>query len=331
MHKKQQSSPTVLYIVGRGHSGSTLLELLLNRNAGIAAMGELSLFSLQLSRDNFAPWVGQCSCGERLGECTPWSTIIGKVNAELGFDLRRRPFAWKVTDVSLEEDYGWRRPLQKLMYMLGRVFRRGNYRLFGKPTRLYKFAYQQWFHNRGTLCRLFAEEMASKVVIDASKDPLDMLDTYFLSGLEVKILFITRDVRGVAASSVKRNRASAGREATQWVSVNARILRALRYVNSRDWMQIRYEDLCEDTGRILGDVAEFSGVSLKLSSAAEERKSRHTVAGNGLRFQEITTVSTNENWRSILSDYDLVEIEKAAGECSSRLGYQLANNACEER
>jgi hypothetical protein len=68
----------VIYIAGTSHSGSTLLDLMLNAHPAIFATGEV----LKLNR-----WRGKCACGARLRECRFWSAVDQRTIATSGKPL----------------------------------------------------------------------------------------------------------------------------------------------------------------------------------------------------------------------------------------------------
>jgi hypothetical protein len=72
---------TLIYIVGRGHSGSTLLDLLLGNHSSITGLGELKwLSNKKRARVNFL--TKQCTCGTHpLSECEFWKAVGDKLEA----------------------------------------------------------------------------------------------------------------------------------------------------------------------------------------------------------------------------------------------------------
>ena len=67
---------TVIYIAGAGHSGSTLLDLLLGSVPGVLSMGEVNtIWSRAAARRD------HCSCGELLDDCTLWGAVNSAVAA----------------------------------------------------------------------------------------------------------------------------------------------------------------------------------------------------------------------------------------------------------
>jgi hypothetical protein len=69
----------IVYIAGAGHSGTTLLDLLLGNHPGIAAVGELNRLSL-------TPATRRCACGELVVACPYWTHVARGIAAHLGRD-----------------------------------------------------------------------------------------------------------------------------------------------------------------------------------------------------------------------------------------------------
>lgn len=67
---EKELSPTVIYIMGRGHSGSTILDILLGNADQIVSVGELLASMGNLDHD--------CSCGRTMRECDYWSKVTAR-------------------------------------------------------------------------------------------------------------------------------------------------------------------------------------------------------------------------------------------------------------
>ena len=68
--------PTIIYIVGKGHSGSTLLDLLISSHSAITSVGELKSLS-QRTKNKVQDYLRQpCTCGaEQLHDCPFWHKV----------------------------------------------------------------------------------------------------------------------------------------------------------------------------------------------------------------------------------------------------------------
>ena len=75
------SSLTIIYITGRGHSGSTLLDLILSSHSSITSVGELKM--LAPARAKKRPSIyKQCTCGaETSRKCDFWRNVDRQMTA----------------------------------------------------------------------------------------------------------------------------------------------------------------------------------------------------------------------------------------------------------
>src|SRR5690349_6536026 len=76
---------TLVYLMGHGYSGSTLVTMLLNAHPGIATVGEMGI-AKQSDPD---PTLFRCSCQALVGDCPFWRRVSREM-ATLGhtFDIR---------------------------------------------------------------------------------------------------------------------------------------------------------------------------------------------------------------------------------------------------
>jgi hypothetical protein len=332
--------PTYVYIAGRGHSGSTLLTLLLARQPGIAAAGELSLLSLQIFRDEETRWIGQCSCGARPLECAIWGPILREIEREEGADFEARPFLWRISDVGLEEELRGSAPIRvPLIWLRNRLWRVLRYlqyrspRVFGRLLSWYR-PQVQWARRRGKLATKLALALGVEAIVDASKDPLDMLDLYHYSALPTKVVFLTRDVRGNTWSVLRRLKHGQSRAdavvsaAKEWRKVNGRIWRVFKGIPATDRLHLRYEDICRDPDAILKRLLDFLGLEPAkgarpggqggLASTAV-----HTIGGNRIRFNDEPLQIREDNaWQGKLTADELVVIDRLTSHLSRQLGHQ---------
>lgn len=316
-------APTFIYIVGRGHSGSTMLEILLNRNSKIAAMGEIDMLGLQIYRKEQTRWIGTCSCKSRPENCVIWSKVLSSIKLKHSADIIKSPFCWRISDVTTEEEYGFRRPIAWITYKLHRIIRTFLYtpkKTYNSP---FSRLYLRWILNRDEVARAYAHVCGVEAVVDASKDPLQMRDIVAHSELPLKIIYLTRDVRGLAWSAVKKKRHNVIREAREWKKLNSRIIKLLEGVPKSMWHQVRYEDLCSSPSDTLNDIYKFIGLGNNLHTPAEEFEKRHTIAGNQTRFRPLNKIKEDLAWQENLSQQQLNAITNIAGDLAAELGYEI--------
>lgn len=76
---RQTELPNILYIMGTGRSGSTILEILLGCNPGIQQAGEIThIFKDGVVRGR------NCACGASARECPVWGPVLKQVEERLG-------------------------------------------------------------------------------------------------------------------------------------------------------------------------------------------------------------------------------------------------------
>ncbi|KAA3630660.1 MAG: sulfotransferase [Proteobacteria bacterium] len=328
--------PTYIYITGHGHSGTTLLTLLLGRSGGIASMGEAAYLPLQCYRDRSTRWPGLCSCGERPFDCAVWGAVIESVARDYGKDLRSDPFSWRVSDIGLEEEYRrhaiWRSPGSWVRNRLWRSLRYaqyGGYPVISTLSRVYQ-PQRRWILNRTYVAERFAESFGAGAVVDSSKDFLGLRDLVEFSPLTVKVIFMTRDPRGNVWSYAKNAKTTDERKqrvrlgARRWNSANHKARRLLDDVTASTWMHLRYEDLCREPEKTLAGIMDFVGLPFSGYPLQEGSDGWHAIAGNKLRFgARAISVREDNTWRETLDEQELTTIRRICADLGAKLGYDL--------
>lgn len=321
-----------VYIVGHGHSGTTLLELLLARHPRIVATGELEKMSLQFARDESAPYLGLCSCGKRPKECFFWTQVADAIMEKYGIDFAIDPWRFRVSDIGREEDYGIRSIHHRLLYKYYRFWRILAYERrssFGSVMSCLSIFPKRWAMNRLFVVDRIRQITGSTTVIDSSKDPVSMIDLYRLRQGSMKVVFITRDVRGNVGSKVKRG-ASVSTGAKAWCTVNSRIRKCLRHLNPSDWIHVRYEELCDAPATIVARVWAFLGYDDAINAQETVHRAWHTIGGNKIRYSDLDKIVEDMSWRQRLSTNDLGVIRAIAEEEIALLGYEWDRSVASE-
>ena len=333
--------PIYIYIAGRGHSGSTLLTLLLARHPEVVAVGELANLPLQMARDETTKWVGECSCGERPMNCPMWGEVLRRIEDAESVDLKADPFTWRISDVGMEEEYRSAAPFRSpLTWARNRMWRLVRYATYYAPRALRPLVglyrpQATWGRNRSTLATQIAEVNGVRGIVDASKDPLDMLDVYENATVPVKVIHLTRDARGNIYSMVKRLKPGDPRKgpvteaANDWVKVNRRIWKLAQQIPEKDCLHVRYEDICRDPSGTMHRLFEFLGlpahdVVSSQDGDAGESDQGHTIGGNKIRFtSEKLDIKEDFRWRENLTEDDLDIVRRIARPMSDQLGHEI--------
>jgi len=284
-NRGQDDALQVVYIMGFGRSGSTLLDLLLGQSPAIVAVGELGALSRRVwEHDEF------CSCGQPVQSCDFWHEAVQRWRAHpafVSFEEYRR-LQDRFESLSAILDHQWRR-----------LPARADFKAYGEQTQ--------------ALLQAVAAVGGRRVIVDSSKLPGRSLALSLIPEIRLRAIHLVRDGRGVAwslskpykvdrAAGIERPlpRRPVTRTALRWSAVNAASEWVGRGLDPADRMRLRYEDLVADPGRALGEIGAMIGVDLdsvvtKLQ-AGQPITAKHEVAGNRLRMKGGVSLRTDQEW-----------------------------------
>lgn len=304
------TEPTVLYIGGWGRSGSTLLECVLAEADGTVALGEVvHLWERGLTQDQL------CACGSGFHACDFWREI-GRV----AFG------GWSRVDV------------ERVQWLAGAVDRQRWIPQSGRrtPTAAFGALAREYASHYHRIYRAAAQITGAQVVIDSSKEIPTALALSHLDDLDLRVLHIVRDARGVAYSWSKvverpeaggepMPRFSPARSTTFWLSGNLTVA-ALRH-RGVPVARLRYEDLVAAPLPSLRAVWNELGIPLDLQvplvdDTSIELRSTHSVAGNPMRFRTgLTHLRADDAWRTALARRDRRVVTAMAWPVLKSFGY----------
>jgi hypothetical protein len=291
-------------------SGATLLSFLLGAHPQIATVGEMSGL---ISRED--PEVYLCSCGQRIKECGFWCAV--------GDAMRARGFEFHVERFETALVMSGPRWLQLLRVASFKS---------GTLNRVRDRLLQAWPGETRRLKALVARNEAfiesvlavtgKQVFVDTSKDRLRLNAMRRFSQFDIRAIHLIRDVRGVVASRLQRNVGIGTREAArQWLKTHQRLRTTLSVLPAEKRILIRYEDLCQDTQNILERLYRFCGVDATAEPTDFRTVPQHIV-GNPMRLKQITDVSLDKRWKSLLTSDQLHDISRVVGPLIHQYGYR---------
>lgn len=256
----KQTMPDVLYIMGTGRSGTTVLEILLTNSPGLMGTGELK----HIFRDGF---LGnrKCACGKPALECNLWSRVLAAME-------------WNQADVEKMErtvaalEQHWRFPF----VAAGLVSQ--------KEMTVYKQSSEVLFKAVAMLTR-------SQVIVDSSKYAGRALVLTALFPSRVKVLCVTRSAAGLIAAFKKNNveeqRPKSILIATAYYLYVLLCMWIVRARIKERCLSVRFEDLKCDPGAVLNSIEKWSGYSLAVSQRKLLKENwfevGHIVTGNRIR------------------------------------------------
>lgn len=271
---------TLIYIAGYGRSGTTLLDIALGEHPAVMGAGEVTALVRHVW-DN-----GEyCACGRPVRDCPSWRAIVGRWLAD--------------EPAGFLADYRRAQRRTEGLVGLGRLFPSG-----GESD-----------HARRTvkLLRGMAAVSGRPILVDSSKLPGRAFALAAMPGIDLHVVHVVRDGRGVAWSLAKGYRRSLRdglqRElrpkpllhtALRWSLVNLAAERLCRHVGPARSLRIRYEDFVEDPRGTVGRILAMVGQP-PLAGEGMAFRPQHQVAGSRHRMQRAITVHRDDKWKREMS------------------------------
>jgi Sulfotransferase family len=267
----------VIFIAGASHSGSTLLDLMLNAHPEIVSAGELKQLGryarlqkggrevTKRNKPKPEPSTAKCTCGApTVWGCPFWSRVSGLTEGASGRTI---------ADLNVED------------YAEALSFATDNVVLF----------------------RAIATAAGKRHVVDSSKHRGRLKLLLQNPALDVFPVFLLRNPQGQICSSLKslsprenprKKRPSLVQSILTYVQTNREIRRLL---DGRPHAVVHYEELVHNPERTLRALMQQLGLGFhpgQLDWAAHER---HNVGGNHARWRQTSELQLDERWREVLT------------------------------
>ena len=326
----QQTSKTpLIYILAASHSGSTLLASLLANHPQVTTAGELKLTSL----GDVTQY--RCSCRAFIAHCPFWLGVKE--------EMARRGFSFTVNTAGTDLRTGATPYVERLL----RPLHRGPLLEWIRDIAL---AFSPQWHaqlpqiqaRNAALAASIAAHSGKPIVVDSSKIGLRLKYLLRNPGLEIRVIRLVRDGRGVAltytdparfadAQDPKFRGGGTGGErlaerlsfadaAWEWRRSTEEAEAVLAGLPRNRWIEVRYEALCATPETVLTQLYNFMGLDPQ-QGLQPVHSGEHHIVGNGMRFDTAREVILDERWTSVLTSTELGLFESIAGPVSRRLGY----------
>lgn len=299
----------VVYVAGSGHTGSTLLALLLNGHPDIACTGETAIKPKIRRRGRES--VHQCSCGALVAECPFWKDVFAIVQRH-GYEFDSNHWT---------NDYRFERPLaQRTLNRLctspsGRNF----VRWAAGHLPLYRERVARIDEINVAFIRAVLQVSRATVFADTSKRLPRLIHLLRIPDLDVRVVLLVRDVRGYAASA-KRRGLPVIHAARTWKRDQCAMADIAAGLSPERVHRLRYEDICADPGATLSALWRFCGVADVNPPVAVEA-SRHHVLGNSMRMAGQIRIRLDQSWKERLDQHEADRVLEIAGKANRELGY----------
>ena len=299
----------MLYILSPGHSGSTLLTLMLGTHPDVATIGERHYLISRIQSPTLPR--NLCLCGLPTPEC---DFLVRASRAGI------RKLAWYQKNANYTEfQYHRNKPIKR---RLGRLAERFDFgRRPGLASRILSAPYRNVLQANAALIDHLLQEEGKSVFLDSSKSTVDFRLMEKSGLFDMVPIWLSRDGRGQYHSLMRRRPHFTEEEVAQsFVGWFERITKQLD-----QWegpiVRIRYEDLCASPESELRRIAAECGLDPDGVSTDFRTGATHAI-GNGAVVRDRTgEVKLQERWRTELTDDQLETFEKVAGDANRALGY----------
>ncbi len=299
-------------IASIGHSGSTLVGMLLDQYPECTSMGEIT----NLHKFTTQPEM-LCGCGTSVLKCPFWLAVEAELRRKTG-DLSlnlgefARPTEPKTT--------AFRKlpALSEVLMILGSpvAWRLGS----GISPRARR---ERDFGERAIqVYEAIATVRGTPITVNSSGATTQMKAIYLADPVRFRAIHVVRDGRGWTCSLMKREQESMDYAVKLFVRRHWNTELMMRSIPARQVMRVRYEDLCREPAEAMAAVSKYLGVQTQLTDFTLKKTEFHGVGGNPMRFRyDESTVQLDDKWRRDLSPADLELFERIGGELNRRLGY----------
>lgn len=258
----------IIYLMGAGRSGTTLLATVLGGTKHIITIGEMHQFLEHFLEQK------PCSCGEEITNCEFWSPVINDLTS-------------KYTPEELYKINEYNENVESHINILKSLFYKNKSYL----------EYQTWLYDN------IQRHHPSQYVLDSSKYVSRALQLRRMTTHNVKLIYITRDVRGVIHSFGKRVQTSKSPFSAliYYAFINKASLFVSLFLKKDCIKRIAYEDFIKDSKTVLNDIGSFLNINLDAVNTklthGESFQVPHIIGGNRLVKEKAITLKKDIAWK----------------------------------
>ena len=302
----------ILYLMGAGHVGSTVIDVVIGAHPGFESLGEawkLPIAWAEPTRERV------CACGEAISACAFWRDA-------------RKAWAERVGDDDVA----------RYVALMRRFDGSGNGaawpRLLGLRHRPGREA-REYLRRNLALYEAVAQVGGKPAIVESSLSPRRAFVLASTPGIDLHLVHVVRDGRGVIWSHVnpakaalrKSFEAKSTRHVTRyWLTANLQSAFVYAHVPPSRRMRLRYEDFATDPAAALGRLGAFVGEDLSGLLTPERAlrqpvPPRHTPGGNRVRLVKEVQVRRDFGWMEQMPAPDRAFFWRWAGWLARRYGY----------
>ncbi len=292
-----------VFLTSHAFSGSTLTSFLMGMHPEIATVGELTGPARRLDLRAYP-----CSCGKLFQQDPFWQEVATAVNhyglsysltnyLDTRFELSPNPVVQRVLAGSMRNSF-LEAARDRFLFTLW-------------PSQLTRLKDQA--RRNELFARAILDVTGKSIFLDTSKDPMRIRYLPLAPHLDLYVIHLVRDVRGVVASIRSRHPETHVETAVRsWIAREKNINRLLKTVPANRQIKVNYEDLVTDTLPTLNRLLVFVGAQ-PLKTLGDYRETENHILGNKMRKRESSEIKLDEKWRTALSEQQLQTISRMVG------------------
>lgn len=299
----------LVYIASNGHSGSTLLDLLLGAHPTVWTLGEAQNLPWEL-RNRRTP----CGCGQPVEEDDFWRSVLDDIPLEIeGYHIGYfrniaqvgKVLRWKLLPDLFRNDISdeWRPAVQEYGWKNAKYF---------------------------DAVRAEAEERSGTDIewlVDNSKDPYRLFWLQHSGMFRTRAIHLVKDPRAFVYSMTKDNPTdltAIARYTGRWIIENAIISTVVnKSVFDENVRRVTYDELAQRPKQTMQAIGAWLGLDYDASLIDSFREhENHALSGNMMRWRESEEdIYYDESWKRHLSPAVARFIKEATKPFASFCGY----------
>lgn len=276
---------TVLYILGYGHSGSTLLNSILATSNNVFSAGEIINFEnkKKFVRNNDNSFRSFCDCGKKIDNCDFWKSIYNKYE---------------------HSNFTSKNSLLVYIKLFLNSFFNIKFKKFEKGSNDFSFLEDIL----STSQKKYGKNIS--IIVDSSKSLERLNILYSNPEIDLKVIFLTRDGRAVVNSLQKKNEFFIY-TFIKWFLNNFLMSRYVKKkIKSDNLMNLSYDLFAKDPHRYIDLINRKFGLLIDKDSYVEKVNSIqfHNLGGNSSRKKKFIGVRYDQSWRGKLSFFKKIVV-----------------------
>ena len=286
-----------------------MLDVALGQHPAVIGSGEITALTRHVWRKN-----EYCACGQPVHDCGFWSPVLRQW--------------WDGHPPSLMPQY---EDCQKKIESLVGLAKSSSGLGHGKHFAFYA-------RHTTRLFEAMLSQSGKRTIVDSSKLPGRAMALALVPEIDLRVIHVVRDGRGVAwslakAYAARRKIGSAAGNQTEvripdglrWTMVNLGTEYLSRKLGPEKVMRLRYEDFVSNPADVMRKIGTFVeldfGETGERLQRGEAVRPGHQIAGNRLRMNASISLARDESWRSMMPLGQQAVFRRLGGWMLRRYGY----------